>query len=89
MDELINIKRDDIRQQEPDKTFRVNDCVRSHKLSDHEIRINFLSTGCVVSVGCRQIPFLDVHAAMLAVNKYVDNPKEETERWENIFNKQK
>jgi hypothetical protein len=54
-------------------------------LRDYEINIRFLSVGCVVSVGCRQIPFTNVGDAMVEVNKYVQNPTQERERWYKIF----
>jgi hypothetical protein len=55
-------------------------------LREHEIRLRFLSVGCVVSVGCREIPFRDVNEAMVEINKYVSNPYEQGKRWREIFN---
>jgi hypothetical protein len=40
-------------------------------LQEHEIRIRFLSRGCVVSVGCKEIAFEDVATAMQEINDYV------------------
>ena len=54
-------------------------------LRDYEIRIRFLSVGCVVSVGCKEIPFTNVGEAMEELNKYVSNPYEEGKRWNKIF----
>ena len=54
-------------------------------LRDYEIRIRFLSVGCVVSVGCKEIPFRRVSEAMEELNKYVSNPYEEGKRWNKIF----
>jgi hypothetical protein len=54
-------------------------------LREHEVRIRFLSVGCVVSVGCKDIPFRDVNEAMEEINKYVNNPYEEEKRWRKIF----
>jgi hypothetical protein len=54
-------------------------------LREYEIGIRFLSVGCVVSVGCKQIPFRSVKEAMEEVNKYVENPYEENKKWNSIF----
>jgi hypothetical protein len=40
-------------------------------LKDYEISIRFLSRGCVVRVGCKEIPFEDVSNAMAQLNEYV------------------
>jgi len=58
---------------------------KQETLRDYEINIRFLSVGCIVSVGCRQIPFTNVGDAMVEVNKYVQNPNQERERWYKIF----
>jgi hypothetical protein len=54
-------------------------------LREYEIRLRFLSVGCVVSVGCKEIPFRDVNEAMVEINKYVSNPYEQGKRWREIF----
>lgn len=54
-------------------------------LREYEIGIRFLSVGCVVSVGCKQIPFRSVKEAMEEINKYVENPYEERKKWQSIF----
>ena len=54
-------------------------------LKDYEINIRFLSVGCVIRVGCKEIPFRRVSEAMEELNKYVSNPYEETKRWNKIF----
>ena len=54
-------------------------------LRDYEINIRFLSVGCVVRVGCKEIPFTNVSEAMEELNKYVSNPYEEGKRWNKIF----
>jgi len=55
-------------------------------LKEYEIRLRFLSVGCVVGVGCKEIPFRSVKEAMDCVNKYVENPYEEGKKWHSIFN---
>jgi hypothetical protein len=55
-------------------------------LKEYEIRIKFLSVGCIVSVGCKEIPFRSVKEAMEELNKYVDNPYEEGKKWNELFN---
>jgi hypothetical protein len=54
-------------------------------LREYEIRLRFLSVGCVVIVGCKEIPFRDVNEAMVEINKYVSNPYEQGKRWREIF----
>jgi hypothetical protein len=54
-------------------------------LRDYQIGIRFLSVGCVISVGCKEIPFSNVGEAMVELNKYVSNPYEEGKRWNKIF----
>jgi len=54
-------------------------------LREYELRIKFLSVGCVVSVGCKDIPFRSVKEAMECVNDYVNNPYEESKKWRELF----
>ena len=54
-------------------------------LREYEINIRFLSVGCVIRVGCKEIPFTNVGEAMVELNKYVSNPYEEGKRWNTIF----
>ena len=58
---------------------------RQESLREHELKIRFLSVGCVVNVGCKDIPFRSVKEAMEEVNKYVENPYEEGNRWRELF----
>ena len=54
-------------------------------LREYGISIRFLSVGCVISVGCKEIPFTNVGEAMEELTKYVSNPYEEQKRWNKIF----
>jgi hypothetical protein len=54
-------------------------------LREYEIRLRFLSVGCVVSVGCKEIPFRSIKEAMVCVNDYVNNPCEESKKWIELF----
>jgi hypothetical protein len=54
-------------------------------LREYTIELRFLSVGCVVRVGCKEIPFTNVSEAMVELNKYVSNPHEEGKRWNKIF----
>lgn len=54
-------------------------------LREYEIRIKFISRGCIVSVGCKDIAFEDPIKAMEAVNAYVANPWEEQKKWRKIL----
>lgn len=55
-------------------------------LREFEINIRFLSRGCVVRVGCKEIAFEDVTSAMTAINAYVANPWDEQQKWRKILN---
>ena len=55
-------------------------------LREFEINIRFLSRGCVVRVGCKEIAFEDVASAMTAINAYVVNPWDEQQKWRKILN---
>lgn len=55
-------------------------------LQRHEINIQFLSIGCVITVGCKKIPFESSIDAIKALTKYVENPEKSIEEWETIFN---
>lgn len=54
-------------------------------LQSYEIKIRFLSVGCVVSVGCKDIAFTTVKEAMENLNKYVARPYETRQIWEKKF----
>ena len=54
-------------------------------LRDYEIVIKFISRGCIVRVGCKEIPFESIENGMKAINDYVTNPYEERMKWEEIL----
>lgn len=54
-------------------------------LREYEINIRFLSRGCVVRVGCKEIAFEDYTNAMAAINAYVANPWAEQQKWRKIL----
>ena len=54
-------------------------------LREYNIDIRFLSRGCIVKVGCKEIAFTNVGDAMVELNKYVSNPYQEGKRWNQIF----
>lgn len=57
-------------------------------LREFEIRIKFLTIGCVIAVGCKEIPFTTIKEGMLALNEYINNPYETRQIWEKIFNQE-
>ena len=73
--------------REPEPVERMKEYIPKKQdiLREYEIGIRFLSVGCVVSVGCKQIPFRSIKEAMVEVNKYVENPYEEVKKWNSIF----
>ena len=57
-------------------------------LRDYPINIKFLSIGCMITVGCKEIPFSTVKEGMKALNDYVVNPYETRKIWEERFAKE-
>lgn len=57
-------------------------------LRDYDINIRFLSVGCIVKVGCREIAFGNISDAMKELNEYVQNPYKESLKWGEIFDKE-
>jgi hypothetical protein len=60
---------------------------RSECLRDYEVRIKFLSIGCMIEVGCKSIPFTSIKEGMAALNEYVEKPYETRKIWEAKFEK--
>lgn len=58
---------------------------RQEALSAYEINIRFLSRGCVVRVGCKEIPFEDVDVAFAEIKNYFMRPFETQEKWREIL----
>jgi hypothetical protein len=55
-------------------------------LRQYDISIRFLSRGCVVKVGCKEIPFEDVSDAMAHLNEYVAGDTYEVQKkWGKIL----
>lgn len=57
-------------------------------LQQHEIRIQFLSRGCIVYVGCKSIAFESIEAAMKELNYYITNTGESQKAWNIVFDNQ-
>jgi len=54
-------------------------------LQEYEIRLQFLSLGCVVHVGCKSIAFETIESAMVELNEYVNNTYETQKKWRKIL----
>lgn len=54
-------------------------------LQEYEIRLQFLSIGCVVHVGCKSIAFEKIESAMKELNEYVNNTYETQKKWRKIL----
>lgn len=54
-------------------------------LQNYEIRIKFLSRGCIISVGCKEIAFEKISDAMTALNDYVAEPHNSQKHWLKIL----
>jgi len=66
----------------PKDEYRPSD---KEALREHEIRIRFLSRGCIIQVGCKEIAFESVETAMQELNEYVKNPYETQKKWRKIL----
>lgn len=79
-------------QQEPtpmqDLEIRQATPKKQELLRYHDISIHFLSIGCVIKVGCKEIPFSSNKEALLALSKYVSNPRDEYDKWTKVFDEQ-
>ena len=58
---------------------------RMECLRDYEISIRFLSSGCLISVGCKQIAFSTIKEAMNAFTDYINDPYGTRQIWEKKF----
>lgn len=58
---------------------------RQECLREYEVGIRFLTLGCVITVGCKQIPFTTIKEGMEALNSYVAKPYETRQIWEKRF----
>ena len=81
-EELENNRQEPDAEPSPTTDYRPSN---SEALREHEIRIRFLSRGCVVQVGCKEIAFESVETAMAAINTYVVNPYDEQQKWRKIL----
>ena len=54
-------------------------------LSRYSIKIDFLSRGCIVNIGCKNIPFEKVEDAITEINRYVNNPEEVEKEYNEKF----
>tara|TARA_R110000737_G_scaffold76674_1_gene107427 strand:- start:45 stop:308 length:264 start_codon:yes stop_codon:yes gene_type:complete len=61
---------------------------RNEYLREHEVRIRFLTLGCIIEVGCNSIPFTTVREGMEALSEYVANPHEIRKIWNEKFQKE-
>ena len=58
------------------RTVLTDSSNKQQLLSRYSIKIDFLSRGCVVNIGCKNIPFEKVEDAITEINRYVNNPEE-------------
>ena len=75
-----------------DRPERLEDaCLKEYRpsrqecLRDYEVKIRFLTLGCIVSVGCKEIPFATIKEGMEALTQYVAKPYEVRQIWEKRF----
>ena len=59
---------------------------KQEALQEFEISIRFLSRGCIVRVGCKEIAFEDVSRAMAQLNEYVtEDTYEIQKKWRKLL----
>lgn len=74
-----NSERQPIAKYEEYKPSRM-ECLR-----EYEIGIRFLSSGCIINVGCKQIAFSTTTEAMVAFTDYINDPYGTRQIWEKKF----
>lgn len=52
-------------------------------LRRHSVTFNFLTSGCVISVGCKTYAFSSNEEGLSEFVKFVENPKEAWKKWNN------
>lgn len=60
-------------------------CTKQQLLSRYSIKIDFLSRGCIVNIGCKTIPFEKVEDAITEISRYVNNPEEVEKEYNEKF----
>ncbi len=59
---------------------------KQEALREYEINIRFLSRGCIVRVGCKEIAFEDFSRAMAELNEYVAGDTYEVQKkWRKLL----
>ncbi len=67
------------------RTVLMDSSNKQQLLSRYSIKIDFLSRGCVVNIGCKSIPFEKVEDAITEINRYVNNPEEVEKEYNEKF----
>ena len=62
-----------------------SDYNKQQLLSRYSIKIDFLSRGCIVNIGCKTIPFENIENAIAEINRYVNNPEEVEKEYNEKF----
>jgi len=65
----------------PDPVELTPEQEKQRLLQEHVININWLSIGCVVTIGCKKIPFASSADALAAITEYVKDPSQATKKW--------
>lgn len=63
----------------------ISGSTKQQLLSRYSIKIDFLSRGCVVNIGCKTIPFEKVEDAITEISRYVNNPEEVEKEYNEKF----
>jgi len=63
----------------------INQASIETRLEDYDVRINFLSRGCIVRVGCKSIAFEDNDEMIAVLSEYVNDPTKISKKWREIL----
>ena len=67
------------------RTLVISGSTKQELLSRYSIKIDFLSIGCIVNIGCKTIPFEKIEDAITEINRYVNNPEEVEKEYNEKF----
>jgi hypothetical protein len=81
MNEEVEMESPLLSQEEVRSMIEERKPSRQRSLQEYEITLRFLSRGMVIHVGCQQIAFSDVAEGLAELNKYLESPYDEQQRW--------
>lgn len=70
-----------------EETLKMSDYRPSNQecLREYEVSLRFLSRGCIIRVGCKEIAFESAEEAMKELNEYVSNTYDTQQKWRKLL----